>query len=389
LIHSTALLANEGRAEYEISEHMSTINSESSKYPGLIFRIEGALGTSKTSEIARLLEVSSSLVSDWRAGRSIPALSQLLKAAQFGHTTIDWLLTGIGPRTLTLAVDNEDTELLNLSERAFIEGAVRRSKEPITRTLRSLIQDGLAARGYIPYAVDVIQPVLSCLDAFPRDKRTRIAELLTIALSARLCGRVDNWSLRPDEWRSISDISSEDGLGDAEIRGAVRKLTRALSFVSATHTKGRVFAGSNVLVFGDGNRAREIPLVGEVTRNGTVKLFRVPKTAKVPDVFPHHKGMDYCALRVRGDSLTGDGISEGNLMVYERRTDASDGQMILAARDGRNAIQWFHRDGSGIRLQPLDPHDAPLYVKRKSQLDVQGVFVGMIIPHPGTDRRRA
>ena len=342
------------------------------------------------------MEVSSSLVSDWRAGRSIPALFQLLKAAQFGHTTIEWLLTGIGPRTLTLAVGNEDTELLNLSERAFIETAVRRNKEPITRTVRSLIQDGLAARGYIPYAVDVIQPVLSCLDALPRDRRARIAELLTIALSARLCGRVENWSLRPDEWRSISDIGSEgpedgseDRLRDAEIRGAVRKLTQALSFVSTARQKGRVFGSSNVLVFGDGNRAREIALAGEVTRNGTVKLFRVPKTAKVPDVFPQHKGMDYYALRVRGDSMTGDGILEGSLMIYERRKDASDGQMILAVRDGHNAIQWFHRDGSRIRLQPLDPQDAPLYIKRKSQLDVQGVFVGMITAHPGTGRRKA
>src|SRR5687768_13579987 len=140
---------------------MLRINSELPKYPGLIRRIEQALGTTKTNEIAKLLEVSSSLVSDWRAKRSIPGLPQLLKTARRGHTTIDWLLTGSGPRTLTIAADDEESELLNTSERAFIETA-RRNKEPITRTLRSLIHDGLAARGYTPYALDIIVPVLSC-----------------------------------------------------------------------------------------------------------------------------------------------------------------------------------------------------------------------------------
>jgi repressor LexA len=92
--------------------------------------------------------------------------------------------------------------------------------------------------------------------------------------------------------------------------------------------------------------------------------------------------MDCYALRVRGDSMAGDGIVEGSLMVCECRKKASDGQMILAARGGHNAIQWFYREGRRIRLQPLNPDHAPLYVERKSQIDVQGVFVGMVIAHP-------
>jgi SOS-response transcriptional repressor LexA len=206
--------------------------------------------------------------------------------------------------------------------------------------------------------------------------------LLTIALSARLQGRVENWSLLPDEWRSISDVTPEDGSSDPDIRGATRKLTQNLSFVSAARPKSRVVGNSNVLVFADGNRTRELPLVGEITQDGAVKSFRVPKTVKVPDVFLRHKGMDCYALRVRGDSMAGDGIVKGSLMVCECRKEASDGQMILAAMDGHNAIQWFYREGRRIRLQPLNPHHAPLYVKHKKQIDVQGVFVGMVIAHP-------
>ena len=338
----------------------------------------GALGTTKTSEIAKLLGVSSSLVSDWRAERSIPGLPQLLETARRGHTTIDWLLTGSGPRTLTIAADNEETELLNVSERAFIEMAARRSKEPITRTLRSLIHDGLAARGYTPYALDVIVPVLSCLDTFPERTRARVAELLAMALDARLRGRVQDWSLLPDEWQSIPDMNLKAADG-SDARGAVRKLTQRLKSLSAARARGQAFGDSNMLVFaGRRIRTREMPLIGEITANGTVKSFRASKTAKVPDVFRRDKGIGHYLLRVRGDLMAGDGIGEGTLLVYEGRKDARDGQMVVALVDGQNIVKWLYHDGNRIRLQPLNDDHPPIYVEHEQQVDVQGVVVGIV-----------
>lgn len=357
---------------------MSTINSELPKYPGLISRIEVALGTTKTSEIAKLLEVSSSLVSDWRGERSIPGLPQLLETARRGHTTIDWLLTGSGPRMLTIAADDEETELLNVSERAFIEMAARRSKEPITRTLRSLIHDGLAAHGYTPYALEVIEPVLSCLNTLPHRTRARVAELLTMALDARLRGRVQDWSLLPDEWQSIPDITLKAESEGSDPRDSVRKLRKCLKSLTAARAKGQVFGDSNILVFADGTQMREMPLVGEMTTRGTVKSFRVPKTAKVPDVFRREKGTCYYLLRVRGDSMAGDGIGEGTLLVYEGRKDARDGQMVVALVDGKNIVKWLYHEGNRIRLQALNDGHPAIYVEHKQQVDVQGVIVGIV-----------
>ena len=357
---------------------MSSINSESPKFPGLVDRIERALGTTKTSEIARLLKVSSSLVSDWRAERSIPGLPQLLETARRGHTTIDWLLTGSGGRTLTIAADDEDNELLNNSERAFIEKAARCSNEPITRTLRSLIHDGLAARGYTPYALDVIVPVLSCLDTLPARTRARVAELLAMALGARLRGRVQDWSLLPDEWQNIPDIIINAESEDSDSQAAVRKLAERLKSLSASPAKGQVFGDSNIVTFGSRIRTREMPLVGEITANSTVKSFRVSKTAKVPDVFRRARGMSYYLLRMRGDLITGDGFGEGTLLVYEGRKDARDGQMVVALVDGQVIVKWLYHEGNRIRLQPLNGDDPPIYVEREQQVDVQGVVVGIV-----------
>jgi SOS-response transcriptional repressor LexA len=355
---------------------MSTINSELPKYPGLIDRMERALGTTKTSEIAKLLAVSSSLVSDWRAKRSIPGLPQLLETARRGHTTVDWLLTGSGARTLTIAADDEETQLLDKGERAFIEKATRRPDEPINRTLRSLIHDGLAARGYTPYAVGPIAPILSYLDTLPEKKRARIAELLVMALSARLRGRIQDWSLFPEEWQSISDVTLNAESGDSDAQGSVRNLGQRLKSLSAAGAKA--FRDSSMVVLADGIRTREMPLVGEITAPGTVKSFRASKTAEVPEILHRDKRRRYYSLRVRGDSIAGDGIGEGTLLVFERRKDAHDGQIVVIFVDGQSLVRWLYREDNHIRLQPLNHDYPPTYIENEQQIDIQGILVGMV-----------
>ena len=357
---------------------MSSINSELPKFPGLISRLEGALGTTKTSEIAKLLKVSPSLVSDWRAKRSIPGIPQLLEAARHGHTTIDWLLTGTGPRMLTIAADDEETELLNINERAFVEMAARGSKEPFTHTLRSLIHDGLAARGYTPYALEVIAPVLTCLDSFSERKRARVAELLVMALGARLRGRVQDWSLLPHQWHSFPDSGLNAESEGSETRGAVRKLRRHLKSLSATRAKASMFAESNMLVFADHMRTREMPLIGELTPGGTIKSFRASKSAKVPDVFRRKKGTGLYLLRVQEDSMAGDGIGKGTLLVYEDRKNVRDGQMVVASVNGQSIVKWFYQERNRVQLLPLNHDHAPIYVDGEQPVDIQGVVIGII-----------
>ena len=355
---------------------MSSINSELSKYPGLMDRIEQALGTTKTSGIANLLKVSASLVSDWRAGRSVPGLPQLLEAARRGHTTVDWLLTGRGSRTLSIAADDEETELLNITERAFIEMAARRGQEPITRTLKSLIHDGLAARGHTPYAVDVIVPVLSCLDTFPETTRARIAELLVMALGARLRGRVQDWSLVPDNWQSMPDMSLKAQSASPDTLRAVRKLRQRLKSLSPDHTKGPALEGANMLIFSADVRMLEMPLVGEIAASGAVKSFRASKTAEIPDVFSRSKHRKYYLLRVREDSSAGGGIEAGTLLIYEGRHDVRDGQMVVAIVGAENTVKWLYHEGNRIRLESLNHDQGPIYVD-EHQVDIKGVVVGI------------
>lgn len=70
-----------------------------SKYPGLLKRLKEALQVRNQAEVAKLLGVSEAEVASWNRRGDIPA-SVLLQVGRFSNASINWLLTGAGPKIL-------------------------------------------------------------------------------------------------------------------------------------------------------------------------------------------------------------------------------------------------------------------------------------------------
>ena len=59
-------------------------------------------------------------------------------------------------------------------------------------------------------------------------------------------------------------------------------------------------------------------------------------------------GRDHYALRVRGDSMIDDGIHEGDLVIVENRTDARDGELVVAIVENEEAtLKKLYREEKG------------------------------------------
>ena len=60
-------------------------------------------------------------------------------------------------------------------------------------------------------------------------------------------------------------------------------------------------------------------------------------------------------VRVQGDSMSGAGISDGDLLVVDRSLRPADGDVITASVDGDFTVKTYRRDKDGIRLEPATP----------------------------------
>ena len=85
-------------------------------------------------------------------------------------------------------------------------------------------------------------------------------------------------------------------------------------------------------------------------------------------------------LRVKGESMIGAGILDGDLVIVQRAQDARNGEIVVAlAGDDESAdeatVKTFYREAGKVRLQPENDALEPIYAKHVQVLGrVVGVF---------------
>jgi len=120
----------------------------------------------------------------------------------------------------------------------------------------------------------------------------------------------------------------------------------------------------------------EIPLLGVVAAGQPYQAFPIEDTLSVPTML--WSGKKVFALRVRGSSMIDEGIHDGDFLVVEPRTNADNGQTVVAEVDGSVTVKLYHREADGaIRLQPANPEMLPLVV-RGGEIRIIGVVVGVM-----------
>jgi repressor LexA len=118
-----------------------------------------------------------------------------------------------------------------------------------------------------------------------------------------------------------------------------------------------------------------LPIVGTVAAGQPIEaieenqehLWIEASLARRPDNF---------VLRVRGHSMIGDGINDGDYVVVQKQDTAENGETVVALVHGNGVtLKRFFREKGHIRLQPANPYLEPLIV---TDVLVQGKVVAVI-----------
>lgn len=78
-------------------------------------------------------------------------------------------------------------------------------------------------------------------------------------------------------------------------------------------------------------------------------------------------------VRVRGGSMVGFGIHDGDLLVVDRALNPADHSVVIAVLDGQFTVKQLCRLQDGILLRSGAPGHGDILVSGEQQLDVWGV----------------
>ena len=141
------------------------------------------------------------------------------------------------------------------------------------------------------------------------------------------------------------------------------------------------------------------PTTVEVEVNGTSKLLKADQLEKVPLYGsiaagqPIHmnaeldetvylpkawvRGADYFALKVRGDSMIGAGIDNGDTVLVRSQPSADNLDIVVAALNEEGTLKRFSKTGDSAILQAENPNYDPILLSL-DQLQILGLAVGVI-----------
>lgn len=105
----------------------------------------------------------------------------------------------------------------------------------------------------------------------------------------------------------------------------------------------------------DAQRADRIPVVGVVTAGVPILA-----TENIEGYIPWDGESGCFVLRVRGDSMIGAGILDGDKVVVRPQPDAENGQIVVALLDDSATVKRLKKMGRDVWLMPENPSYEPI-----------------------------
>lgn len=97
-----------------------------------------------------------------------------------------------------------------------------------------------------------------------------------------------------------------------------------------------------------------VPVVGDIAAG-----IPIPAHEHVDDVLTLPREITgrgrVFALRVRGDSMTGAAICDGDIVVIRQQPEAHSGQIVAAMIDEEATVKVYRRRGGHVYLEPRNP----------------------------------
>jgi len=120
-----------------------------------------------------------------------------------------------------------------------------------------------------------------------------------------------------------------------------------------------------------------VPLLGRIAAGQpSLALEEVEETLPLPRQL--FRGKRLFALRVRGDSMIGAGIFDGDVAVLDAEREVRDGEIAAVVFEGEATLKRVFKTSKGLRLHAENPSIPDRFVRggEHNSIRIAGVLVG-------------
>lgn len=143
-------------------------------------------------------------------------------------------------------------------------------------------------------------------------------------------------------------------------------------FIQRSYNRSRAV---EVLEEGANQNTCQFPLLGTIAAGEPLEALENKENILI---LPELSRKNIYILKVKGNSMIGDHIKDGDYIIVEKRAVAENGETVVALLDNENAtLKRYYREKDHIRLQPSNPGMKPIIIK-KGDIRIQGVVIGVL-----------
>ena len=118
-----------------------------------------------------------------------------------------------------------------------------------------------------------------------------------------------------------------------------------------------------------------IPLAGIIAAGKPIEPLPDDQTVDVPPTLAEDG--DY-ALKVQGDSMIGDGVLDGDVIIVRRVDEARHREMVVAIINGEATLKRLVQQGGKVELHSANPDYPVITIGPEDDFRIQGVAIGVI-----------
>jgi len=126
-------------------------------------------------------------------------------------------------------------------------------------------------------------------------------------------------------------------------------------------------------------------VLGRVAAGKPIDYTETGTEIDVPPSFfrtPERASENHFVLRVKGDSMVGDGILDGDFVVIKKQPDAEAGQTVVALVGSEATIKRYYKTkAGGVELRAANPAYDPILIPSLTEAQsfkIEGVLVGVL-----------